>query len=75
MNRTPVKSSNIRSVGYDAAAKRLAVEFSSGTVYHYEDVPPEAHAALMSADSIGKHFGTAIRGKFHGIKQEAKANG
>lgn len=86
MNRTPVKSSQIASIGYDAATQTLAVEFWNkdgaphggdvpGAVYHYEGVPAEAHAALIAAESVGKHFGAHIRGKFKHAVQEAKANG
>jgi len=61
MDRTPVKSSNIRSVGYDEGSKTLEVEFSSGSVYQYHDVDAEKHKALMGADSIGKHFSAHIK--------------
>lgn len=75
MNRTPVKSSQIASIGHDPATNTLAIEFNGGKVYHYEGVPAEAHADLMAAESVGKHFGAHIRGKFPHAAQEAKANG
>ena len=61
MDRTPVSSTNIKAVGYDAASKTLAIEFHSGKVYHYSDVEPEKHQALLAAPSIGKHFGAHIK--------------
>lgn len=70
MNRTPVESSQITSIGYDAATKKLEIEFRSfkpgfsGSVYEYDNVPPETHAALISAESIGKQFGATIKGQF-----------
>lgn len=64
MNRAPVKSSNIKSVGYDPARRLLEVEFSSGGVYQYEDVSKEEFNALMHADSIGGHFHIHIRNSF-----------
>ena len=70
MKRQPVQSSSISSVGYDAAARELHVEFaSSGHVYVYPDVDPEAHEALLGAASIGVHFGKHIRPNFEGKKQ------
>lgn len=69
MNRTPVKSSNIKSVGYDASTQTLEVEFGSG-VYQYQGVPPETHAKLMSAESAGKFVGAEIRGKFNARRVE-----
>jgi len=57
----PVKSSSIAAVGYDAPTKTLAVRFANGGTYHYEDVPPEKHAALLKAKSIGGYFHRSIR--------------
>ena len=63
MIRTPVKSSNIKSIGYDPSAKKLHVEFQSGDVHEYANVPPAKHAALMKAKSIGKYFHSQVREK------------
>ncbi len=52
----PVASSQIKSIGYDATSKTMAVQFNSGATYHYDDVPAETHSALMSAKSVGGHF-------------------
>lgn len=61
--RTPVDSSNVRSIGYDPATQELHVEFHStpGTVYVYSGVPPEKHAALMAAESKGSALHTTIK--------------
>lgn len=72
MHRTPVKSSNVRSVGYDEATRQLHVEFSAkdarmpGRVYEYAGVSPDEHRALMSAQSIGTHFAAHIKSKHTG---------
>lgn len=72
MERHQVKSSNIKSVGYDAATKRMHVEFSSGGVYEYEGVGPDDHASFIHDKSPGSHFAAHIRGKFKATKQESK---
>lgn len=64
MDRTPCKSSQIASHGYDPATKTLEVEFKTGAVYQYADVPAEVAAGFSDCDSVGKHFGQAVRGKF-----------
>lgn len=61
MTRKPVKSSNLKSVGYDPTSKTLEVEFQGGAVHQYAGVPPEKHAALMKAKSVGSHFHKHIR--------------
>lgn len=67
---TPVESSSLHSVGYDSAANELHVRFKAdGPLYVYEQVPPEAHAALMAADSKGKHFAAKIKGAYKHRKQ------
>jgi hypothetical protein len=60
---TPVESSQITAIGYDAQANTLAVRFSrgSGAIYHYPDISPEQHAAFIGAKSIGSHFGQHIK--------------
>lgn len=64
MNRTPVSSSNILSVGYDDDSFVLEVEFKDGRVYQYFDVPRAEFDALLSAGSIGSYFSANIRNAF-----------
>lgn len=54
-------SSNIKAIGYDPSTRKLHVQFHSSGTYEFDDVPPEKHAALVSAQSVGKHFQTHIR--------------
>lgn len=65
MERTPVKSKQIRSIGYDAITQNLTVEFHAhGALYVYSNVPYEVHAELMAAESIGKYFNAKIKGVY-----------
>lgn len=61
MNHVPVTSSNIKSVGYDAASATLEILFHNGARWQYSPVPEEEHERLMSARSIGSHFHTHIK--------------
>lgn len=60
---TPVVSNQVGAIGYDAATKTLAVQFTrgAGAIYHYGGVTPEQHAAFVGAESIGTHFGKHIK--------------
>lgn len=71
MQRTPVKSSNILSVGYAEDSRTLEVEFP-GSVYQYKGVGPEVHADMLKAESVGKYFAANIRGKFDAVKTDEK---
>ncbi len=53
MYRTPVSSSNIRSIGYDVSSSILEVEFTSGDIYQYYDVPEHLYGEFMKASSFG----------------------
>lgn len=64
MNRNPVTSSNIVSVGYDHATSTLEVEFVGGAVYQYSQVPAETYVGLTQAESAGAYFAAEIKGKF-----------
>ncbi len=61
MTRVPVTSSNIRSVGYDESTKTLEIEFNSGGVYQYFDVPSTIHAGLIAASSVGSYFDVNVK--------------
>lgn len=71
MEMRPVQSSNIEEIGYDPAARHMIIHFKNGNRYRYANISAEHHAALMAAESIGKHFHTHIRKAFAGEKIEA----
>ena len=62
MDRQPVESRLIRSVGYDPTGSILEVELiENGRVYRYFDVPYSIAEELMSADSKGAYFNEHVR--------------
>jgi len=54
MNRVPVNSSNVKSIGYDPERGVMEVEFYHGGVYQYSGIAPSDHEGVMFADSKGK---------------------
>jgi hypothetical protein len=64
MQRTPVVSSNIASVGYELSTQTLEVEFQGGSVWRYANVPAEVANNLMEAESVGKFFNANVKGKY-----------
>lgn len=64
MQRERVKSSVIRSIGYDPKRSILEVEFHTGRLYRYFRVPPEEVTTLLTSDSIGGHFNHVIRQRY-----------
>ena len=64
MKRTKVESSNIASVGYDQLDGIMEIEFNSGAIYQYENVPIRVYDVMMKADSVGKYFNAHIKSKY-----------
>ncbi len=61
MNRTAVSSSNLASVGYDPVSMVLEIEFHSGGIYQYSNVPEAKYEGLMKAGSHGTYFDAYIK--------------
>ena len=60
---TPVESSLLTAIGYDAITQTLRIEFprkgqpaGSGSVYADYNFPPEEWAKFSTAESFGKWF-------------------
>jgi KTSC domain len=62
MERQPVTSSLIRSVGYDPAGSILEIELvEPNRIYAFYDVPFSVYDELMEAPSKGTYFNEFIR--------------
>jgi len=61
MPRKPVRSSNIASIGYDEASYTLEVEFRTGSVYQYYNVPKVVYEGLMNAPSHGTYLARYVK--------------
>ena len=61
MKHVPVSSSSLRALGYDPDEQALEVAFHNGSVYRYEQVPPEVVQALLEADSLGRYFNQVFK--------------
>lgn len=64
MERTYVPSTNISSIGYDAATETLEIEFLSSAIYQYFNVPLNMHEQLMQAGSKGKFLHMHIKNAY-----------
>lgn len=64
MERISVRSSNLKSVGYDSETSTLEIQFHSGGIYQYFNVPIQRYEALMGASSKGRYFDTYIKDKY-----------
>jgi hypothetical protein len=61
VDMTPVRSSNVDSIGYDEETATLVVQFLDGSVYNYYEVPDEVFHDFLLASSKGKFLWREIR--------------
>ena len=65
MERRPVESSNLASIGYDASTGTLEIEFKSGgAVWQYYDFPEHKWNEFEYAESHGKYFHAHIKNQY-----------
>jgi hypothetical protein len=74
----PVKSSLIAAIGFEPATNptdpsakpadsnfgTLIVKMKSGQTYRYPGVAKQIHDNMLAADSVGKFFGSQIKGRY-----------
>ena len=58
-----VQSSNLAGIDYDWRGT-LVIEFRSGGVYEYLQVPREEFEGLLNASSHGKYFHAHIKSRY-----------
>jgi hypothetical protein len=66
-----VESSNVESVGYDAPAHELHVQFISGDLWVYKGVPPNVIGEFVTADSKGKYFAEKVKAVYPDCEKRA----
>jgi len=64
MERRPVISSNLVSVGYEPASETLEIEFKNGRIYQYYNVPQIVYETLIIDPSPGTYFNANVRDSF-----------
>ena len=64
MERIPVSSRAILSIGYDSGSQTLEVEFINGTVYQYYSVPDYTFETFTNAGSKGTFFNDNIKNAY-----------
>jgi hypothetical protein len=61
MERVPVQSRSLASVGYDSNSSTLEIEFRNGSVYQYFGIPASIHEGLMNAASKGNYLDQNVK--------------
>lgn len=64
MQWTPVLSSNVAEVGYNAGTNTLGVRFLNGSEYEYYGVDEDVYTSFLSAGSKGKFVHYNLKGAY-----------
>lgn len=64
MERDAIESSALASVGYEPETSTLEVEFRSGGIYQYYDVPSSVYELMQSSESKGRFFHVYIKNAY-----------
>ena len=64
MTGARLTSSSLSQVAYQPERELLQVEFVTGEVYSYKDVPQIVYTQLLQAASKGRYFNQRIRAHF-----------
>jgi len=65
MNRYPVQSNTIVSVGYDEINQVLEIEFKLLVIHNYLEVPIDLFVDLMKANNIDHFYFNFIQSHYH----------
>jgi hypothetical protein len=62
MQRIPIRSTSIASLGYSPMKRELEIKFrDTGDVYRYFDVPAEEYVAFLAAESKGTYLNQVFK--------------
>jgi hypothetical protein len=75
MERSPLASSSVASVGYDDATQVLEIEFRSGRIYQFANVPRGVFDWLLRTPNKGSFVARMINGRYRYSDVTSEANG
>ena len=70
--RVPVNSRTVKTIGYDACNSVVEVEYKTGSVYRYFEVPVQDYEKLKNAKSVGTYLNQIFKKKGFPYKRIAE---
>jgi KTSC domain len=64
MERSPLASSSVVSAGYDEVTRVLEIEFTSGRIYQFEEVPRGVFDWLLRTPNKGSYVARMINNSY-----------
>ncbi|MDJ0658892.1 MAG: KTSC domain-containing protein [Crocosphaera sp.] len=56
--------SHIQAIGYDVTVKILKIDYKSGSIYTYFQVPESIFQTMLTTSNIGKYLNSHIKGNY-----------
>ena len=63
-----LQSTSLNAATFQEQRGYLELEFGSGAIYRYRDVPAQVYDELLRAESKGRYFNQHIRNRFRYAK-------
>lgn len=70
MERVPVESRALVSIGYEESTERLEIEFRNGRVYEYQRVPRSVYEWLLRVPNKGGFVNRVLEPKYGGQRAD-----
>jgi hypothetical protein len=61
LKRVPVQSRILKTVAYDESLHVMEVEYHTGSIYRYYDIPLEVYKAMFSEHSPGSFWNAYLK--------------
>ena len=74
IHRDPLASTALVTAGYSKRLHIMEIEFCSGAVYRYLDVPPDVYHDFMSAESKAQYYDWNIKGHYRALRLQPTDN-
>jgi len=68
MQRLAFESEAVASAGYDSEARSMEVEFRTGRIYRYSEVPPGVFEWLLRTKSKGSFVTNMVKDRFEFVE-------
>ena len=68
ITREATDSHSITAIGYSKHLQALEIQFHTGQIYRYLNVPVGVDQGLLHAESKGRYFAENIRGKYRYLR-------
>jgi hypothetical protein len=68
MEMVPIDSDGVRAIGYDPATQTMHVEFETGALFEYYEVPPDVYQTFMASSAKGSFVSQVLEPGYRSVR-------